>query len=56
MLPLEAPLFLLGNDIFGNNEEFAFVGLKTNRKKPILEFLNKRTLNIVDIICESGPS
>ena len=41
VLPLEAPLLLLGNDIFGNNEHFSFLSLKTNRKKPILEVLNK---------------
>ncbi len=54
VLQLKSPLLLLGNDLFGNNTNFSFLGLKSNRKRPILEVYNKDTDTVVEIVCERG--
>ena len=56
VIPNRAPLMLLGNDIFGNNPQFDFLGLKSGRKKPVLEIYDKTKSQIVEIACVRGPA
>lgn len=55
VIPSEAPLFLLGNDIFNSHPGYAFLHLRAVGEKPLVELWDATKGRIISLQCASGP-
>lgn len=56
VLPTEAPLFLLGNDLFNSHSSFTFLGLRAATPRPQLEFWDSQRAQLIVLTCLHKPA